>query len=63
VLVDGPVSEPLPVGTWGMALVDAPAVEDVEAVAHADPAVSSGLARFEIRSMPDAITRAQALAG
>lgn len=57
VLVYGPVPEPLPVGTWGLAVIDAPSADDVEALGRADPAVSSGMARFEVRSMPDAIAR------
>jgi uncharacterized protein YciI len=52
-IVFGPVSDPA--GAWGLAVVQAETMTDVRALADADPAVASGLARFEICPMPDAI--------
>jgi uncharacterized protein len=55
-IVFGPVSDPA--GAWGLAVVQAETLPDVRALAYADPAVVSGLARFEICPMPDAIVAA-----
>jgi uncharacterized protein YciI len=52
-LVFGPVSDPA--GAWGLAVVAADTNEQVRALADDDPAVVSGLARFEICPMPGAI--------
>jgi uncharacterized protein len=49
----GPVSDPA--GAWGLAVVAAETNEQVRALGDADPAVISGLARFEICAMPGAI--------
>jgi uncharacterized protein len=49
----GPVSDPA--GAWGLAVVEAETNEQVRALGDADPAVVSGLARFEICPMPGAI--------
>jgi uncharacterized protein len=51
--VFGPVSDPA--GTWGLAVVAADATEQVRALGEADPAVVSGVARFEVFPMPGAI--------
>ena len=60
-IVFGPVSDPA--GAWGLAVVEAETKEEVRALGDVDPAVASGLARFEICSMPGAITaHAQAAA-
>ncbi len=52
-LVFGPVGDPA--GVWGLAVVEADSTERVRALGHADPAVTSGVARFEVCPMPDAI--------
>jgi uncharacterized protein len=52
-IVFGPVSDPA--GAWGLAVVQAEKMTDVRALGNADPAVVSGLARFEICPMPGAI--------
>jgi uncharacterized protein YciI len=60
-IVFGPVSDPA--GAWGLAVVQAETMTEVRALADADPAVSSGLARFEICPMPGAVVaHAQAAA-
>jgi uncharacterized protein YciI len=51
----GPVSDPA--GAWGLAVVEADTNEEVRALGDADPAVTAGLARFEVCSMPGAIVR------
>ncbi|MDQ3890723.1 MAG: YciI family protein [Actinomycetota bacterium] len=59
--VFGPVSDPA--GAWGLAVVAAETITEVRAVGDADPAVVSGLARFEVCPMPGAIVaQAQAAA-
>ena len=52
-LVFGPVSDPA--GAWGLAVVEAETEESVRTLGDADPAVVSGLARFEVCPMPGAI--------
>ena len=52
-IVFGPVSDPA--GAWGLAVVEAETEEQVRALGDADPAVVSGLARFEVSPMPGAI--------
>ena len=52
-MIFGPVSDPA--GTWGLALVAAEAPEQVTALGEADPAVVSGVARFEVCPMHGAI--------
>lgn len=52
-LVFGPVSDPA--GAWGLAVVEAETSDEVRALGDADPAVVSGLARFEVCAMPGAI--------
>jgi uncharacterized protein len=52
-MVFGPVSDPA--GTWGLAVVAAETTEQVRALGDGDPAVASGLARFEVCPMPGAI--------
>jgi uncharacterized protein YciI len=52
-IVFGPVSDPA--GAWGLAVVEADSDEQVRALGDADPAVASGLARFEVCAMPGAI--------
>ncbi len=53
----------IPAGAWGLAVVAAETITEVRAVGDADPAVVSGLARFEVCPMPGAIVaQAQAAA-
>ncbi len=54
-VVYGPVADPA--GSWGLAVVEAESEEDVHALGVDDPAVSSGVATFEVFAMPDAIVR------
>jgi uncharacterized protein YciI len=51
-VVFGPVADPA--GAWGLAVVTAQGEGDVEALGAADPAVTSGLATFEVHPMPGA---------
>jgi uncharacterized protein YciI len=53
-VVFGPVGDPA--GVWGLAVVEAETNDHVRALGDADPAVVSGLARFEIYPMPGAIS-------
>jgi hypothetical protein len=48
-----PVSDPA--GAWGLAVVEAETITEVRVLADDDPAVVSGLARFEICPIPGAI--------
>jgi uncharacterized protein YciI len=57
-VVFGPVNDPA--GSWGLAVVSAESEADVDAVGRNDPAVTSGVARFEICAMPGAIVAASA---
>jgi uncharacterized protein YciI len=52
-IVFGPVSDRP--GAWGLAVVEAETSDEVGELGDADPAVVSGLARFEIYAMPGAI--------
>ena len=54
-VVFGPVMDP--VGTWGLAVVDAADEAAVHAIGDRDPAVTSGVARFEVCPMPQASAR------
>ena len=58
-LVFGPVSDPA--GVWGLAVDEADSEDDVRALGHADPAVESDLATFDIFPMPGAIVERQTL--
>lgn len=55
-IVYGPVADPA--GSWGLAVVRAEHEEDVRRLGSGDPAVSSGMATFEIFPMPNAIAGA-----
>jgi uncharacterized protein YciI len=44
-------------GSWGLAVVEAEAEEDVRALGLADPAVTTGTCTFEIGTMPDPAVR------
>jgi uncharacterized protein YciI len=57
-VVFGPVNDPA--GSWGLAVVNAESKADVDTVGRNDPAVVSGVARFEICAMPGAIVGASA---
>lgn len=54
-VVFGPVADPA--GTWGLAVVEADAEADVHALGKRDPAITSGIATFEVCAMPMAIVR------
>ncbi len=54
-IVFGPVADPA--GPWGLAIVEADTEADVDALGKSDPAVTAGLATFEICAMPTAIVR------
>jgi uncharacterized protein len=54
-IVFSPVSDPA--GAWGLAVVEANTNEQVRALGDGDPAVVSGLARFEVFALPGAIVR------
>jgi uncharacterized protein YciI len=56
VVVFGPVDDPS--GTWGLAVVEAETEQEVRALGSDDPAVKSGMATFDVLSMPVAIVRA-----
>jgi uncharacterized protein YciI len=53
VVVFGPVMDPA--GTWGMAVIRARDEAEVRALGDRDPAVTSGLATFEVCAMPATI--------
>ena len=53
VLVYGPVVDSS--GSWGLAVIHADSLADVRALAEADPAVSSGMATFDVGTMLVAI--------
>jgi uncharacterized protein YciI len=57
VVVFGPVGDPS--GAWGMAVVEAASEDEVRRLGEEDPAVTSGVATFEIYPMPDAVARHQ----
>jgi uncharacterized protein YciI len=50
VVVYGPVVHSI--GSWGLAVIHADSEDAVRALAEADPAVSSGMATFDIGTMP-----------
>ncbi len=54
-VVFGPVLDPA--GVWGLAVVEARSVDDVRAIGAADPAVSSGVASFDVHPMMGATVR------
>lgn len=51
----GPVADLA--GTWGLAVVEADTEADVRALGERDPAITSGIATFEVCAMPMAIVR------
>jgi uncharacterized protein YciI len=53
VLIFGQVLDPA--GAWGLAVVGAETAEDVHLLGIADPAVQSGLMRFEVYPIPRAV--------
>jgi hypothetical protein len=53
-LIFTPVADPG--GDWGMAIVRAHTIDDVHALGLADPAVTAGVARFDVMALPGAIT-------
>ena len=55
VLVFGPVMDPA--GTWGVAVVLAGDEAEVRALGDADPAVTSGVATYDVFPMPGASAR------
>lgn len=55
-VVYGPVLDPA--GVWGLAVVEAGSADDVRALGAADPAVSSGVASFDVFPMMGASARA-----
>jgi uncharacterized protein len=58
VVVFGPVGDPS--GAWGLAVVEAETEDEVRRLGEQDPAVTSGVATFEIYPMPDAVARPRA---
>jgi uncharacterized protein len=54
-VVFGPVQDPA--GSWGLAVVEADGEAEVRALGVRDPAVTSGVARFEVCPMGGAIVR------
>ena len=57
-VVFGPVSGD-PAGSWGLAITEADDVAQVRGLGASDPAISSGMATFEVYEMPRAMLRAQ----
>ncbi len=55
-VVFGPVMDPG--GTWGLAIVEAADEAAVRRIGELDPAVSSGVACFEVCPMPQTTVRA-----
>jgi uncharacterized protein YciI len=55
VVVAGPVATQL--GVWGLAVVAADSLEQVQLLGHADPAVAAGIADFEVLEMPSSLAR------
>ena len=53
VVVFGPVADSS--GFWGLAVVEADSVADVEALGESDPAVTSKTCTFEVAPMPVSI--------
>ena len=54
-VVFGPVLDPS--GVWGLAVVEARTTDEVQAIGAADPAVSSGVATFDVYPMMGAAAR------
>src|SRR6476469_2899805 len=54
-VVFGAVADPA--GIWGLAVVEAESEPDVRALGDADPAITSGLATYQVYPMPGAIAR------
>jgi uncharacterized protein len=52
-IVFGPVNDPA--GSWGLAIVKADSEADVTALGQTDPAITAGVARFEVCAMPGAV--------
>ena len=46
-----------PAGVWGLAVVEAEDIEEVRAIAAADPAVTSEVCTFTVAPMPQATVR------
>ena len=57
VLAFGPVSDPA--GTWGLGILAVGTRDEALALVERDPAITSGLARFELHAM-DAVVRERA---
>jgi uncharacterized protein YciI len=55
VVVYGPVRDGT--GAWGLGVFEADSEAEVRGIAEADPAISSGMATFEIGVMPVTIVR------
>jgi uncharacterized protein YciI len=55
VVVVGPVAEPS--GFWGLGVLETESREAAERLAADDPAVTSGVARYELHPMASAIVR------
>jgi len=58
VVAFGPVLDPA--GAWGLGVVEAATEADARALGADDPAVTSGIARFEVYPMPGAVVRRRA---
>ena len=56
VVAFGPVFDPA--GVWGAAIVEADDEAAVRAMGTRDPAVTSGMATFDVYAMPSAVARA-----
>lgn len=54
-VVFGPVLDPA--GVWGLAVVEAGSADDVHAIGAGDPAISSGVASFDVYPMMNATAR------
>ncbi len=50
-------------GSWGLAVVEADAEDDVRAIAADDPAVKTGTCTFDIGTMPDPFVRPASTVG
>ncbi len=55
-VVFGPVLDPA--GVWGLAVVEAGSLDAVRAIGAADPAVTAGVASFDVHPMMGAAARA-----
>jgi uncharacterized protein YciI len=54
VMIFTPVADPA--GDWGLGIVQAQTPADAAALGDADPAVVSGIARYDVLALPGAIT-------